>query len=233
MTIAPLGRLLEDIRTLIEGTRRQTVTAINSGLTQLYWRIGQRIRVEVLAGERAAYGKHIVMTLSGQLTRDYGRSFSDKNLRHMVRFAEVFPDEQIVYALSRQLTWTHFRALLYLERPLQRDFYAEMCRVEGWSTRDLRERIDSMLYERTALSKKPDQLIQQELIALRSQDVVTPALLLKDPYVLDFLNLHDRSNTSVNRAKRPRWGLSYARRRTTTRSNCWSLVLPASTLPNT
>lgn len=132
MTIAPLGRLLEDIRTLIEGTRRQTVTAINSGLTQLYWRIGQRIRVEVLAGERAAYGKHIVMTLSGQLTRDYGRSFSDKNLRHMVRFAEVFPDEQIVYALSRQLTWTHFRALLYLERPLQRDFYAEMCRVEGW-----------------------------------------------------------------------------------------------------
>ncbi len=184
--------LLADLRQLIDATRQQTTVAVNMGLTLLYWRVGQRINAEVLQGERAAYGEQVVATLSQQLTTDYGRSFGPKNLRHMMRFAEVFPDENIVYALSRHLSWTHFRALLYLDKPLQRDFYAEMCRVEGWSTRVLAERIDSMLYERTALSKKPDDLIRQELAALRSQGEVAPALVLKDPYLLDFLGLQDR-----------------------------------------
>ena len=187
----PSAGLLADIRALIEDAHRQTAIAVNMGLTLLYWRVGRRVSAELLGGERAAYGEEIVSTLSRQLSADYGRSFGVKNLRHMMRFAEVFPDEQIVYALSRQLSWTHFRSLLYLDKPLQRDFYAEMCRIEGWSTRVLRERVDSMLYERTALSKKPDELIQQELATLRSKGEVAPALVLKDPYVLDFLGLTD------------------------------------------
>lgn len=184
--------LLGDLKALIEAGRRQATTAVNMGMTLLYWRVGLRINAEVLQGERAAYGEQIVATLAQQLTADYGRSFGVKNLRHMMRFAEVFPQEQIVYALSRQLSWTHFRALLYLDKPFQRDFYAEMCRIEGWSTRALTERINSMLYERTALSKQPEALIQQELASLRSKSEVAPALVLKDPYLLDFLGLTDR-----------------------------------------
>jgi predicted nuclease of restriction endonuclease-like (RecB) superfamily len=90
------------------------------------------------------------------------------------------------------LSWTHFLALIPLKAPLQRDFYAEMCRVEGWSTRTLRKKIDSMLYERTALSKKPEEVARHELGELRKSDRMTPDLVLKDPYVLDFLGLNDR-----------------------------------------
>lgn len=104
----------------------------------------------------------------------------------------AFPDEQIVATLLRKMSWSHFQELLPLKQPLQREFYAEMCRIEGWSVRTLRERIDSMLYERTALSKKSDELIRQELDTLRRSGDLAPALVLKDPYVLDFLGLNDR-----------------------------------------
>ncbi len=107
----------------------------------------------------------------------------------MMRFAEVFSDRQIVQSLIAQLGWTHFLHIIYLDDPLQRDFYAEMCRIEKWSTRTLAKKIGSMLYERTALSKKPDKLIKQELAALRSEDKLTPDLVFRDPYILDFLGL--------------------------------------------
>jgi DUF1016 N-terminal domain len=161
-------KLLIEIRTLIEEARRQTAVAVNIGLTLLYWRIGRRIHHEVLGSERAAYGEQIVVTLSRQLVVDYGRSYSEKNLRRMVQFAEAFSEEEIVVTLSRRLSWSHFSALLPLSQPFQRDFYAEMCRIEGWSVRTLRERVDSMLYERTARSKQPDALIRQELAMLRA-----------------------------------------------------------------
>jgi hypothetical protein len=179
----PAG-LLTDIRAFIEEARQQTAVVVNAGLTLMYWRIGQRIHAEVLGGERAAYGEQIVATLSRQLVGEYGRGFTEKNLRRMVQFAEAYPDEEIVVTLLRQLSWSHFLALIPLDKPFQRDFYAEMSRIEGWSVRTLRERIASMLYERTALSKKPDDLIQQELATLRSKGEVAPALVLKDPTVL-------------------------------------------------
>jgi predicted nuclease of restriction endonuclease-like (RecB) superfamily len=109
----------------------------------------------------------------------------------MVRFAEVFPDEEIVSALRTQWGWTHFRMIIPMEDELKRDFYAEMCRMERWSTRTLEKKISGMLYERTALSKKPDKLIPQELAALRKEDKFTPDLVFRDPYVLDFLGLRD------------------------------------------
>lgn len=110
----------------------------------------------------------------------------------MLRFAEVFEDEKIVYAVSRQLSWTHLRSLIYIDDPLKREFYLEMCRSEGWSTRTLQGRLDSMLFERTALSREPDELLTSELATLRNQGVLSPNLVLKDPYVLDFLGLRDR-----------------------------------------
>ena len=184
--------LIADLQRLIGEARHSVAQVVNMGLTLLYWRIGQRIRADVLGGQRAGYGEEIVSTLSRQLTADYGRSFSAKSLRHMIRFAEAFEDEGIVSTLSRQLAWSHFRELIYLKEPLARDFYAEMCRIERWSVRTLRDRVGSMLFERTALSKKPDELIRLELDALHAQGDVTPPLLLKDPYVLDFLGLQDR-----------------------------------------
>lgn len=188
----PLDDLLTDIRSVIQLARQQAITTVNASQTYMYWRIGQRIHTELLGGERAAYGAQIVATLSRQLVLEYGRGFAEKNLRRMVQFVQAFPDEQIVATLWRQLSWSHFRELLPLAKPFQRDFYAETCRIEGWSVRTLRERIDAMLYERTALSKQPDALIQQELATLRSKGEIAPKLVLKDPYLLDFLGLTDR-----------------------------------------
>ena len=183
--------LLGDIRALIEASRQRAVSAVNAELTMLFWRIGQRIHTEVLAGQRAGYGEEILLTLAAQLVRDYGRSFADKNLRRMVQFAATFPDEPIVVTLSRQLSWSHFVALLPLKDPLQRDYYAQMASTDHWSVRTLRERIDSMLYERTALSKKPDETIAQELAAMRDAQRISPSLVMRDPYILDFLGLRD------------------------------------------
>lgn len=184
--------LLGDIQQLIVEARHTAAVAVNAGLTLLYWRIGQRIRTEVLGGERAAYGGEIVATLSRQLVADHGRGFEEKNLRRMMQFAEVFPEEAIVVSLIRQLSWTHFLVLLPLKDPLAREFYARMCGIERWSVRTLRDRVDSMLFERTALSRQPEDLIRQELDDLHAKGDLTPAMLLKDPYVLDFLGLQDR-----------------------------------------
>jgi predicted nuclease of restriction endonuclease-like (RecB) superfamily len=126
-----------------------------------------------------------------RLSAGFGRGFTDKNLRHMLRFAETFPDREIVSALSRQLAWTHFRSLIYLHDPLKRDFYAEMCRIERWNTRTLEKKIGGMLFERTALSRKPEQLAREELLRLRDEDRLMPDLVFRDPYVLDFLQLQD------------------------------------------
>lgn len=184
--------LLADLRQLIEDARQSLAVAVNSAQTALYWHVGRRISLELLAGGRASYGDAIVATVSRQLTQAYGRGFAEKNLRRMMQFATVFPDETIVVSLIRQLSWTHFLALIPLADPLAREFYAEMCRTERWSVRTLRERIDALLFERTALSQQPQELIRLELESLRSQGDVTPPLLLKDRYVLDFLGLDDR-----------------------------------------
>jgi predicted nuclease of restriction endonuclease-like (RecB) superfamily len=188
--LAPTA-LLSDIRRLILDTRAQVAVAINAGLTLLYWEIGERIRKDVLQGKRAGYGEEIVSALSRQLEAEFGRGFSRRNLFNMIRFAEVFPDRKIVHALSAQLGWTHFRQIIYLDDPLKRDFYAEMCRIERWSTRILEKKIQSMLFERTALSKKPAKLAEMELKQLREDDLVTPDLVFRDPYLLDFLGLKD------------------------------------------
>ncbi|MFT3818252.1 MAG: PDDEXK nuclease domain-containing protein [Rubrivivax sp.] len=145
--------------------------------------------MELLQEERAPYGQEILYALSRELTQAYGRGFTDRNLWHMKRFAEAFPDEKIVYALSAVLSWTHFRQLIYLDRPLQREFYAEMCRIERWSTRTLEKKIGGMLYERTAISKKPEVAAEMEIAKLRKQDQINADLVFRDPYLLDFLGL--------------------------------------------
>ncbi|KJS29801.1 MAG: cytoplasmic protein [Desulfatitalea sp. BRH_c12] len=183
--------LFKDIRNLIDAARHRSAVALNAELVTTYWRIGQRIRQDILASERAEYGQAIVSTLSRQLSMDYGAGFSAKNLHRMVQFAAVFPDGEKVATLSRQLSWSHFRELIPLEKPHQREFYLEICRKEGWSVRRLRERIQSMLYERTALSRKPEETIAHDLALLGQEGQMTPDLAFRDPYMLDFLGLAD------------------------------------------
>jgi predicted nuclease of restriction endonuclease-like (RecB) superfamily len=189
---ASADRLLADVRALIEAARQHVAQAVNAGLVTLYWHVGRRIRQEVLGEERAAYGEQIVNALSTQLTAEYGRGFTRTNLFYMMQFAEVFPDEQIVHALRGQLSWTHFRELIAIDDPLKREFYAEMCRAERWSTRTLQDQIKRLVYERTAVSKKPEAVIRVELAALRDEDRLTPDLVFRDPYFLDFLGLPQR-----------------------------------------
>ncbi len=157
----------------------------------LHWQIGRRIRQDILKEKRADYGEEIISTLSIQLVKEFGNGLSRPNLFRMIQFAEVFSDMEIVVTLSRQLSWSHFKEILPLKKPFQRDFYAEMCRIERWSVRTLRKKIDGMLYERTAISKKPEKLIEKDLAALRKEDRLTPDLVFRDPYFLDFLGLKD------------------------------------------
>jgi predicted nuclease of restriction endonuclease-like (RecB) superfamily len=176
---------------MIARARQDVARSVNSALVMLYWKISQRIRKEILKEKRADYGKEIVSTVSGQLVKEFGSGFAEKSLRRMIQFAEVFPQEQIVATLSRQLSWSHFVEIIPLNDELQRDFYAEMSRIENWSVRTLRQKIQGMLFERTALSKKPAALAKQELAALREEDKLTPDLVFHDPYFLDFLGLKD------------------------------------------
>ncbi|MBB6582912.1 DUF1016 family protein [Ralstonia solanacearum] len=184
--------LVADIRQLIDSARQRVALAVNAELTLLYWQVGRRVQVEVLQGERAAYGQETVKALAARLTADYGKGWSEKQLRHCLRLAETFPDEAMLSALRRELSWTHIKALIYIDDALKRDFYIELCRLERWSSRQLQERMNSMLYERSALSKKPEEAIRHDLAVLRQTQQVSPELLLKDPYVLDFLGLNDR-----------------------------------------
>ena len=185
----PLQQLYTDVAELIEESKKYVAYTANAALTMLYWKMGKRISDELLQSKRADYGKQIVVTLSRQLEEGYGKGFEEKNLRRIVQFAEVFPDEQIVISLVRQLSWSHFITLIPIRDELPRDFYTEMCRIERWSVRTLRDKIDSMLYERTAISKKPELLIKKELKALREDNVLTPDLVFRDTYMLGFLGL--------------------------------------------
>ncbi len=183
--------LFDEIRSLIEQTRSRVAQTVNSALVLMNWHIGKRISGEVLKNKRAEYGNEIVVTLSQQLTDEYGKGFTRANLFRMVQFAEIYPEMEIVASLTRQLTWTHIVEILPVKDQLKRDFYAEMCRIERWNVRTLRSKINGMLFERTAISRKPEETIKNEIAELRDEDKLTPDLIFRDTYFLDFLGLSD------------------------------------------
>lgn len=186
---SPDSNLFVEIRQLIESTKSQVAVTINSAMTIMYWRIGDRINREVLRGERAAYGKQIVATLSRQLTEEYGKGFDSKNLHRMMQFANVFPDEEIVAPLARQLSWSHFLQVISIADDLKRNFYITMAVDQKWSRRTLKAKIDSMLYERTAIAKMPDEVIAHDLEELKKERRMSADLVFHDPYFIDFLGL--------------------------------------------
>ena len=182
---------LYDVKKLIDQSKQKVVLAVNSEITWLYWNIGKRISEEILQNKRAEYGKHVIESLSQDLTEMYGRGWGKRHLHHCLKFAEVFPNFEIVNSLRTKLSWTHLRNIIALDNPLKQEFYIQLCQIEKWSSRQLQERIQSMLYERTAISKKPDQTIQNDLELLKEEQKLSPDLVFRDPYFLDFLGLSD------------------------------------------
>ncbi len=182
--------LVDDLRQIINQTRNRVAVNVNAELTLMYWHIGERINREVLGNERAEYGKQIVLTVSRQLQSEYGdKGFEPRTIRRMMQFASLFPDLQIVTPLVTQLSWTHFLLVMPIKDPLAREFYLTMAANQRWSKRTLEAKIDGMLYERTAIATKPDELIKQELTELRENNVLTPDLVFKSPYFLEFTGL--------------------------------------------
>jgi predicted nuclease of restriction endonuclease-like (RecB) superfamily len=182
--------LFEQIKNLIEQTKNNVAVAVNSSMTMMYWHIGKLINDEILQNKRAEYGKEIIATVSQQLIKQYGKGYSYSALTRMMKFAKNI-DEKNIATLSQQLSWSHFKELIVLEDTLKIEFYAQMSIAQNWGVRTLRERIDSMLYERTALSKQPDELIKYELDNIK-QEEFSKNMILKDPYFLDFLDINDR-----------------------------------------
>ena len=180
--------LLADLRGLIESARQRIATVANASTTILCWNVGRRLLRESLQDGRGAYGRRILATVSQELSAEFGVGFSYAALTRMVRFAEWMTDERIVSTLSTQLSWSHFIELLPIKDPLARDFYAEMCRIERWDVRTLRLKIGGMLFQRTALSRKPKSVIASEIGQLRDGHM-TPDLVFRDPYLLDLLGL--------------------------------------------
>ena len=215
-----VNELFDEIKLLISEARNNADRIVNSVITIQYWQIGDRINREILKSKRAEYGNEIVSTLSRQLVSEYGRGYSEKSLRHFIKFSQEFPDFEIVSTLSRQLSWSHFKEIIYLKDSLMQQFYIEMCLMDNWSVRTLRNRIDSMLYERTALSAKPEDLIEIEIRQIREKQKIEPEVVLKDPYLLDFLGLKDHYLEKI-------WKIQYSEK---LNYSYWNLVLASRLL---
>ncbi|MGI6345909.1 MAG: PDDEXK nuclease domain-containing protein [Limisphaerales bacterium] len=182
--------LLNSIVKIIEQAKGQVASTVNSTLTLMYWHIGHEIYKQVLGNKRAEYGRRVIETLSNHLQRKYGTNeYSPRSLRRMMQFAQAFPDLQMVTPVVTQLSWTHFLLVLPLKDSVRREFYITMAASERWSKRELENRIGSMLYERTVISGKPKDFIQKELATLRNENRLSPDLVFKSPYFLDFTGL--------------------------------------------
>ena len=180
--------LLADLRSLIQSARQRVAVVANSTTTLLCWHLGQRLLRDNLQDGRAEYGKRILVTVSRELTAEFGRGFTYTELTRMIRFSESFQDAEIVASLSQQLSWGHFRELLPVKEPLAREFYAELCRIERWDVRTLRKKIGGLLFQRTALAKKPTSVIAAEIGQMR-EGQLSPDVVFRDPYILDVLGL--------------------------------------------
>lgn len=183
--------LFSDVCRIIDGARGRIATHLNTELCLTNWYIGHRIKEDVLYNQRAEYGKQVVKNLAKFLTDRYGSGWKYEKLKQCIRVAYAFSEEEIRYALRTQLTWTHLRSLTGVKEPLARQFYVEMCRIEHWDTRTLDEKIDGQLFERTAISRKPEDVIKRELEQIKTTNQLLPDLVFRSSYFLDMLGLPD------------------------------------------
>ena len=174
-----IDELYNRIVILIEDAKRNVVVKVNNEMTMLYWSIGKNITENILKNKKAEYGKEVIKKLSNKLAIEYGRGYSRANLFRMTKIYEYCIDFEKISTLSRKLSWSHFVELIQISDKLKRDFYATMCSNENWSVRILRERIDSALFERTAISKKPEKTIINDLQLLSKENKMTTNYITK------------------------------------------------------
>lgn len=185
-----LGNLISSIARVVEQARGQVRQTVNSAMVQSYWQIGHLIVEHEQQGEsRAAYGKQQLQLLSQQLTEKLGKGFDVRNLRNMRAFYLTFP---IRNAVRTELSWTHYRSLLRVENPQARDWYLNEAIDQSWSARALDRQIQKLYYERL-LASKDKALVEQEAQEKTQSLIETAKDYLRDPYILDFLNLQDKT----------------------------------------
>jgi predicted nuclease of restriction endonuclease-like (RecB) superfamily len=183
-------KVYEDIRIILASARKNTISAINAVMVMAYWEVGFQISESV--GDRAEYGKGLLLFLSERLTKEFGKGFTVANLRNMRQFYQTFP---IRYALRTELTWTHYRLLMRVEEPSRREFYLNECVESGWTSRQLERQINSFYYERLLATHKEHRTeIQSEIH--RTEPKTDPDHILKDPYVFEFLGLKENAKYS-------------------------------------
>ena len=182
--------LYKDVCTLIDDTKLRVASYVNTEACLMNWHIGKRIKEDVLCNHRAEYGKQVIMRLASKLTERYG-GWGFQKLQHCVRAAYVFTEEEILYAIRIHLSWTQIRSLMTIENGLARQFYMEMCRLEHWNTRTLDEKIENHLYERSMISRRPEEVIKQELANVKENQKLVPDMVFKSSYFLDMIGLPD------------------------------------------
>lgn len=183
--------IYEEINLLIREKKNSVKKVVNDAMVSLYWAIGKKLMEEIRGEHKPEYGRRVVEEIGIRLTTEYGTGFDKTSISRMIKFYEEFPEYEKVATLSQQLTWSHFVEILPIQDELKRDFYAVMCMNENWSVRTLRERKKSMLYERTAISKRPEETIKTEIMELREEKKMSLDMFYRDPYLLDFLGLKD------------------------------------------
>jgi predicted nuclease of restriction endonuclease-like (RecB) superfamily len=183
-------QIYEAIRAALADARTKVVVAVNSAMVGVYWEIGRQISEAV--GERAQYGRSLLAFLSERLTEEFGKGFTERNLRAMRQFFDAFP---IRHTLRAELSWSHYRLLMRVEEPNHREFYLTESANEGWTSRQLERQINSFFYERLLATQKENRPeIAGEVFKLEPKTEAD--YILKDPYILEFLDLKENAKYS-------------------------------------
>ncbi|MEP7232103.1 MAG: PDDEXK nuclease domain-containing protein [Ginsengibacter sp.] len=204
MKIASATSLYNEIKDILQEARQSVYRSVNFTMVIAYWRIGKKIVEEEQKGKtKAAYGTALLKELSAQLTRDFGKGYSETNLKYFRQFYITFssdenshalrdeslePVEQKSHALRSELSWTHYRLLMRVENVLARNYYQEEAIAQNWSTRALDRQINSFYYERIVSSRNKKE-VKDEAKEVTSKLTLSPEDFIKDPYVLEFLNI--------------------------------------------
>jgi predicted nuclease of restriction endonuclease-like (RecB) superfamily len=186
------NKVYQNIRTVLVTARQKVYSAINSAMVEAYWEIGRQI--EQAVGDRAEYGKGLLQFISQGLSTEFGKGFTVRNLQAMRQFYEVFPN---THALRAELSWTHYRLLMRIDNEPRREFYLKECVESNWSSRQLERQITSFYYERLlATQKEGKESVKNEI--QKTEPKTDPDYILKDPYILEFLDLNENKKYHEN-----------------------------------
>lgn len=178
---------IQEIKQILSQARQKAYQAVNSAMVEAYWKIGERIVQEEQNGQsRAEYGKEIIKNLSAELTAEFGKGFTERNLRNFRQFYIEFTDLNIWKSVISKLTWTHFQRVLKVTNPQARHYYLTEAAENGWSVRTLDRNISTLYYDRL-LASQDKGLVEQEM--KEKTATLQAADFIKSPTVLEFLNL--------------------------------------------